>query len=144
MHSVLYLRLKFLSFIILHKNISGLSRPRKCTNLILASKMINLLFPEPFSLFQGSGLREWRWLAGVTLEDSVENRCRHCALFRLKGDTALENVSRFYKGVGTLHIITSGDTAYYSESGGAPHMKLCSNVHTGVGTPHKSRWGHRT
>ena len=27
---------------------------------------------------------------------------------------------------------------------GTPHMKLHSDVHTGVGTPHKSRWGHRT
>ena len=29
-----------------------------------------------------------------------------------------------------------GDTAHYSESGGAPHKKMCSNIYTGVGTPH--------
>ena len=42
-----------------------------------------------------------------------------------------------YTWVGTLHIATSGESAYYSVSGGTPHMKSCSNVHTGVGTQRK-------
>ena len=39
-------------------------------------------------------------------------------------------------GEGTPHIRIGWDTAHYSESGGTPHKKMCSNIYTGVGTPH--------
>ena len=49
------------------------------------------------------------------------------------GDTAQENVFRYsHWGGDTAH-----NTTYYSESGGTPHKKMCSDVHTGVGTPHR-------
>ena len=33
---------------------------------------------------------------------------------------------------------TAHNTTYYSEpGGGTPHKKMCSDVHTGVGTPHR-------
>ena len=38
--------------------------------------------------------------------------------------------------MGTPHIRIGWDTAHYSESGGTPHKKMCSNIYTGVGTPH--------
>ena len=57
----------------------------------------------------------------------------HCTLFRIRGDTAQENVFKFYAGVGTPHI-TSHTT---QNQGGTPHKKVCSDVHTGVGTPHR-------
>ena len=34
-----------------------------------------------------------------------------------------------YTWVGTPHIVTSGESAYYSVSGGTPHIKSCLNVH---------------
>ena len=73
-------------------------------------------------------------------------------------------MSNFKTGVGTQDIILGLDTAhysesgmdtshnitYYSESGGTPHKKMCSNIYTGVGTPHiiphttQNQGGHRT
>ena len=44
-------------------------------------------------------------------------------------------------GLDTAHYSESGgdtahNTIYYSESGGTPHKKMCSDIFTGVGTPH--------
>ena len=44
-------------------------------------------------------------------------------------------------GLDTAHYSESGgdtahNTIYYSESGGTPHKKMCSDIYTGVGTPH--------
>ena len=52
-------------------------------------------------------------------------------------------------GVGTQDIFLGlilgwGHHILFRIRGGTPHMKLCSDVHTGVGTPHKPRGGHRT
>ena len=52
---------------------------------------------------------------------------------------------------GTPHIRIGWDTAHYSESEGrTPHKKMCSDIFSGVGTPHttphttQSQGEHRT
>ena len=54
-------------------------------------------------------------------------------------------------GGGTPHIRIGVDTAQNSElGGGTPHKKMCSDIYTGVGTPHitphttQNQGGHRT
>ena len=46
------------------------------------------------------------------------------------GDTAQENVFRYSYWSGD----TAHNTTYYSESGGTPQKKMCSDIYTVVGT----------
>ena len=77
---------------------------------------------------------------GDTAQENVF-RCSH-----LGGDTAQNSKTEGgtpLKGVGTPHITPHT----IQNHGGTPHKKMCLDVHTGVGTPHRiqrQREGHRT